>query len=396
MTSKPAPSESSYTALVVLMLVSASTWIAVGEVGGPHVPGQMVLPVLLSASAVLLRKKPSLCVLIIISGIALIDLRSRVTLLGDDSWLRIAASSEKTLWASSAGGHAILRAVVHHGLDAGLLAPTCGVITAGLLLWRAQSGVNRQMCARDVVLAVVVGTLPIFSRDFIEVTPFGFPLAVSALLLAEDSPDNRHPDVRMVLSLVCAGCAVFTHGVYLLVVVLLVLRAGRGTTGWPRLRRTAFACLIPASTVALLAGMTCIAGFRFVAGDSRGGGDGRILPADVLDPAHLKQTFMLIVAGSPLGLMRLWRAAGSQLTADDLISFGLSGGFLLLWNFDLGWGRDLDLVLAASVVHLGRLRRPEPLATGHGPKILLTRASEVVGLAAFATVASVTGWQVVS
>lgn len=49
---------------------------------------------------------------------------------------------------------------------------------------------------REVVLAVVAGTPPIFSRDFMEVTPIGTPVAVVAFVFADDSPKDRRMSIR--------------------------------------------------------------------------------------------------------------------------------------------------------------------------------------------------------
>lgn len=113
-----------------------------------------------------------------------------------------------------------------------------------------------------------------------------------------------------------------------------------------------FAAFFPAATVAFLVMVTYVSVFRFVAGDSMGGGDGRILPTDVLGPDHLKQTFMLLVVEFVLGLLRIFGAVQTRIGSDSLIAFSPSGGFLLLWNFDLGWVRNLDLAWAASMLHL--------------------------------------------
>lgn len=387
--------ESNSRALIISFLAAVSSWIAISESGGLRVPAPLMLTALLAISALALRRRKAVCAVVIILGVALINSWSRVTVLGDVSWFQIAQSDEKTLWASSAGGHAILRTVVQNGMNAGLVAPLCGVMTAGLLVWRALCRVDERGQMREVVLAVVAGTLPIFSRDFIEVTPIGFPVAVAAFVFADDSPRDRRMSIRQTTSLMCAGGAVFMHGVYLLVVIFLCMREVVGSGKVRRWQCATLAAFFPAVTVAFLVMVTYVSGFRFVAGDSMGGGDGRILPTDVLWPDHLKQTFMLLVVGSVLGLLRIFGAVQTRIGSDSLIAFSLFGGFLLLWNFDLGWVRDLDLVWAASVLHLSNCGSSGILPAQRSSVRRFGQLTAVLGFAAYSSLTAAAGWQMV-
>ena len=149
-----------YTANLTIAALVASSAVAFSTVHRAQVPMPLILVVLLAGFAALMYRHRSCSLLIVVFGTALIDFNSRVTLLGDDSWLRIASSAEKTLWASSAGGNAVLRAIVQNGMDAAFLAPICGVLTAGALSWRAVIHADVLERSWGLVVAVLAGTLP--------------------------------------------------------------------------------------------------------------------------------------------------------------------------------------------------------------------------------------------
>lgn len=198
-------------------------------------------------------------------------------------------------------------------------------------------------------LAILVGTLPIFSRGFIEVTPFGFPIAVLSLCFSGAFSKTSVSDLRAYVGAVLSILAGYLHGVYLLVPIFLLLSSFLS----PKIDRRKLLSITLAgmsSGLVVLISMHLILDLKIVTGDATGGGDGRILPANIFTINHIIQTCALISFGSILSLFNAKPKA--RFSYKNILGFGLYGSFLLLWNFDLGWRQDLDLIIASSVVLL--------------------------------------------
>jgi hypothetical protein len=148
-----------------------------------------------------------------------------------------------------------------------------------------------------------------------------------------------------------AICAGYFHGVYLLVPFLLLLAAitTSKVNRWFLTLRTSIAMI---AAVILLVLTSLIFDTKIVPGDANGGGDGRILPSSILSFEHLRQTVVLLMFGSFLILYQFRFGYSIKQKTRNFLAPAIFFGFLFLWNFDLGWRQDMDLIIASSVVLL--------------------------------------------
>jgi hypothetical protein len=285
-------------------------------------------------------------------GVLVVNLNTFAHKLGEQAWLTIATSGSSQLWASSIGGHAAMRQIVRWPEAIQITPPLLGVATTIILMAFAFNDEKRESPRRYLMgMAVVVGCLPIFSRRFLEVTPYGFPIAVSALCVAGAFSDRIVRKGRMYIAGFLGICAGFFHGAYLLVPLVLLVAAISHPKAirWYLVLRTSLAMGIG---LIFLVFLNLVFGTRIVAGDAKGGGDGRILPPDIWSIGHLNQTFMLLISGSVLMLFQFRHGNLLRIHPKDFLALAIFGSFLFLWNFDLGWRQDLDLIIASSVILL--------------------------------------------
>lgn len=98
-------------------------------------------------------------------------------------------------------------------------------------------------------------------------------------------------------------------------------------------------------------------------GDANGGGDGKILPADLWNHGHIVQTFVLLTSGSVFFLYQIRHGHFLTIQIRNLLAPTIFVAFLFLWNFDLGWKQDLDLIIASSVILLWTDNQESPKST---------------------------------
>jgi hypothetical protein len=282
--------------------------------------------------------------------VLLINTNTYANNLGDKSWFIIASQEDDRLWASSIGSHWMMRTIVSSPNAVQLTMPILGVTTFLILIifaYRDSPELRRRQLL--IAMSVIVGCLPIFSRGFLEMTPFGFPIAVSAMCFSGAFSIKQVSNLRVSIGAILAVLAGYFHGVYLLVPLFLVIVA---VTNRTKLRRgivfTTIASMMIGATIIALINVICQV--QIIAGDATGGGDGQILPARLLSLEHLQQTLILAFFGSALVLFQFLMTNFVRSKYLKLLGPALFALFLFLWNFDLGWTRDLDLVIAASVV----------------------------------------------
>jgi hypothetical protein len=316
----------------------------------PTIPAPIPVILILAILSFVLIKYSWIFIVPISTLVLLINTNTYANNLGDKSWFIIASQEDDRLWASSIGSHWMMRTIVSSPNAVQLTMPILGVITFLILVmfaYRDSPELRRRQSL--IAMAVIVGCLPIFTRGFLEMTPFGFPIAVSAMCFSGAFSLKQVSNLRVSIGAILAVLASFFHGVYLLVPLFLVIVA---VTNRTKLRRTilftTIASMMLGATIIVLINLLCRV--QIIAGDATGGGDGQILPARLLSLEHLQQTLVLVFFGSALFLFQFLTTNSVQSKFLKLLGPGLFALFLFLWNFDLGWSRDLDLVIAASVV----------------------------------------------
>ena len=334
-------------ALVLLVTPLASGFIT--EISHPW-PLLAVFPLVFLI--VLIEPMGRLAIIPTAFGVLVINLNTYAQKLGEKSWLTIATSNSNELWASSIGGHATIRQLARWPEAIQVTPPLLGVLTAIILMIFAFND-EKDVYLRKwlIAIAVVVGCLPIFSRGFIEVTPYGFPIAVSALCTAGAFSNRVVRKERIFLGGFLATCAAYFHGVYLLVPIVLLIAA----FSYPKaIRRTQVlrTSLAMATGLIFLVSVNLIMGTRIITGDANGGGDGKIFPGDMWSSSHLSQTLILMTSGSVFVFYQTRPGYFLRIHPKFLVAPTVFGVFLFFWNFDLGWRRDLDLIISSSVVLL--------------------------------------------
>jgi hypothetical protein len=288
--------------------------------------------------------------ILIASSVVIVNSRFYVQNLGDRSWLTLVKNPDTELFASSLGGHAILRLVATSQSAIQYVPPFLGGLTSFVIMFFILKDVAGRESQRTLFLvAFISGCLPIFSRGFVEVTPYGLPVAFASVMISGALAEHSVSRTRQNLAIVFALVASLLHGVFLLLVLCLLINRLIDQVRRRNLKQFFDSISIVILTAALTFFLIALADIQISVGDASGGGDGRILPTSIFALGHILQSASLFVIGSTF-LIYTFVQVGQVDLNQRLVGLMIFGSFLMFWNFDLGWQRDLDLVLAASLV----------------------------------------------
>jgi hypothetical protein len=211
----------------------------------------------------------------------------------------------------------------------------------------------------------------VFGYDFVENAQAALPAALAALPALVRAADGARPDAERRRAAAVAGAwfgvSASTHGSALFVApaVFCAIAATSRGRGRAALCDAAAALGAFAAVVAAAFGLLAAVGFELVVGHAAGGADGLFVPWSAagagatvrygfMDLAHWRDAAQVVVFAAPLAVFALPLRRGAAVAAALLWPPLGHAGFALLWNFDLGFPIDFDLMLGLGVV--GQLR----------------------------------------
>lgn len=320
--------------------------------------------------------------------------------LGDRAqWL--AHMRSKELFVSEPLAQFVYSLVHSWGGDPGLVPVIAGFAFAFVYLRLAQQ--VRGNAAGDWF--TVVGTYLatslhlVFFRGFVENPPLALPLVLLFVGAALKHMDGGQPK-HFYVAAVAGAAAGLLHGSTWFVLPawwLTLLVVGRNAGAWPTAwKMLASALATHAVTVGAFAATVLLLGYRFSLGNALGGGDAgafvpllyptAFAPATFFSRDHWLRVANICFAGSPLFFVGAMAALRSRDSTPRALFLGLLAlayiGFISLWNFDLAFPGDYDLMFSLS-----------PLLALW--TCFVTRGVRGVWLTVLAAVAVVSAWSVV-
>ncbi len=278
----------------------------------------------------------------------------KVNTVGDKSWVMLSSIPDKRLWISSLGSHALLRTLIREDISIAEIPMIAGILSLciALLFIHIETVGSKDFVMRRAMVCCYF-SLPLFMTGLVEVTPIGMPLAILALGLA-GAFANREIDShsRALMTGIFAAAAVVMHGVYLVLLVML------GIKYLQRNFKLFRSYLAGTSITFTLIWLTMLlTKTKTVLGDADGGGDARIIPTDFLSVPHISRAAAILACGCAMFSLNLvlTNLNGSLKPKRHFFLYiGVAGvvAFTLIWNLDLGWPADYDLIAAVSVVLL--------------------------------------------
>lgn len=279
------------------------------------------------------------------------------------------------LYQSSLLGTLILYVADIVRMPLGWLAPMFGSMTTFLALFCLQQLTRTHEEHKHLLpLATLVffgsGIPLLFFRGYVEMTFLGLPWFLLFLLSSQRyfmSKSGLLWAAGAAVTLVLAG---LTHGQFTFLLPLLPLLPWlkRGRVEWNASvwKEWLIIGACAAGTAALVIGGLLLAEFHLYTGDINGGGDGeRFVPLwEVTGRArftmfswdHVWQTLNILLLVSPLTFFAPWlvlHATNNRAHAafTRLLAFGTLGylAFMWLWNFDLGFPTDYDLMVSMGL-----------------------------------------------
>lgn len=312
--------------------------------------------------------------------------------LGDAAFLQgMYEKAERRIWASEPLTHLLLtQTLAPHTLRL-FLPPLMGGLSVWLwlqlpdlktlsLLEPPPKHNGRDLSVRGMLIAAIPLQM-VFYRGYIETMMIAVPaglLFLHTLFRAADRPSPRN----IIIASSALGLAVLVHGVYffwLPVLPLLLLISGlfpvrRIAPGNALFYSALFLGIVGAMYAGGL-GLIRLAGFELDWMNASGGGDGKAFVSFVEDAQnpfiaytfgswdHIIAVFSILVYAAPLLLsmlvmcmVRMLRLPQLSLRESietvDMALLLLTGafvGFIALWNFDLGFFWDFDLIFSLSI-----------------------------------------------
>jgi len=267
------------------------------------------------------------------------------------------------------------------GLDASLLPPVAGLLTAGLffsLVRRLTGDGEWPPPWWPPALYAASAVHLVFFRGFIENTSMSIPFVLAfagALLSYLRAPELALRRVALASLWLTLGCAVHGQVAFLLPALpAVVLMKEHGASG-SRIRRlsvlTGTAAAVAGGVVLGVWCLVSVLGYRLVPGNMQGGGDHEMfVPFEAprgfatftfLSVNHMVRIGNILAAASPsLLLLGVWRCAREatllrrlgpswDLVLPAILTLAYLA-FITLWNFDLGFPGDYDLMMTMAVV----------------------------------------------
>ncbi|EHQ07116.1 hypothetical protein [Leptonema illini] len=316
--------------------------------------------------------------------------------LGDAAFLQgMYEKAERRIWASEPLTHLLLTQTIAPQTLRLFLPPLMGGLS--VWLWLQLPDIKTLMArpeaplkhdARDLsVRGMLITAIPlqmVFYRGYIETMMITVPaglLFLHALFRAADRPTPRN----VIIASMALGLAVLVHGVYFFWLPVLPLlpwlcrifkiRLPDSLTVGRILSLSLISVVIVALMYAVGLGLIRLAGLELDWMNASGGGDGKAFVSfteDADNPFiaytfgswnHIVAVFSILVYAAPLLLpmlvMRtvrmlrmpppLLRDVMSPADAALLLLTGAFIGFITLWNFDLGFFWDFDLIFSLSI-----------------------------------------------
>ncbi len=309
---------------------------------------------------------PGLSVLVVLGGVFLLLPGAGV---GDPSWPTI-VGADGPIWLSSPGGHLLVAAflisplgLLGYQVAALVVLGIASVVLISAVPWIAGPGMGQAISR--VALVATLASVPVaaFMRPVNwETTAFapgigllGFALVVRAVLSEPGWCAAQVAMVGLVLGGVAAGihpaAVVLAPGLIVLATGLLV-SAGVGS----RLKAAAFSIAATLAGVAAILLLAIASGRGLTTGDAGGGGDGQILPPDILGSAHWQVwgTAVLVAGGAAAVCLlavaaqrllgRLEDDSSPDLLPAAVVLAGTSVVAVFLWGFDLGFPADANVM----------------------------------------------------
>ncbi len=310
---------------------------------------------------------------------------------------RIVAEGKKEIFGSSMGGYSLYLAVFHQGWDRAYVAPVMGLLTALAYFKTVDTFVFYNVAKPDPRKAALAGALYLasgvhwlFFRGFQEMSFPAMPFLLLSLLFAvrylRANPASQDA-VPLLASGFLLGCACVIHGQNtFLLPALLVLVVLRRWGSRERVIAVFDVLLALFAAFVALALFVCVIqafGYHLTPHDVYGGGDGitfvpwklpentQYIRFTLLTFAHAREVANILAVLSPIiftlpfllaqGLRaRIARSASGVFLL--IVCLGVMA-FLLPYNFDLGYPKDVDLMTAMGTplllltgLELGRAR----------------------------------------
>lgn len=314
--------------------------------------------------------------------------------IGDAVFLhRMYERGERRIWASEPLTHLLLTQTISPQTLGLFLPPFMGGLSVWLWLrlpdlkaLKTHPEVPLKHAGRDLsVRAMLIAAIPlqmVFYRGYIETMMMAVPsglLFLHALFRAIYRPTSGN----VIIASMALGLAVLVHGVYffwlpvlpLLLWLCFVFRiqpAGSLSVG-RIVSLSLISVALPPAMYAAGLGLIRLAGFELDWMNATGGGDGKAFVSFTEDAAnpfiaytfgswkHSVAVFSILVYAAPMLLpmlvvrmIRMLRILPPSLrdSPSDVALLLLTGafvGFITLWNFDLGFFWDFDLIFSLSI-----------------------------------------------
>lgn len=202
-----------------VVLVAASLSLKPFNISGAS--NAVLLPSTFVVLVTVLYKNGKLLKIAVPIGVFVINVHTYAENLGDQAWLSVIANSDpEEIWLSSLGGHAALQITSEFPTLIQYLPPVLGTLSSALIIFATRVKSSQNVHWIGIASATLVGTLPMFSRGYVEVIPYSVPVAILAIIFIQDlvSADNKRYGFAAGL---VSMLAFLMHGIFLLLVAFL-------------------------------------------------------------------------------------------------------------------------------------------------------------------------------